>query len=278
MKNVILSGSFDNPRSKDLRFLQEASNLGKVFVFLWSDEIVMKHFGKKPKFPQNERKYFLDAVRYVDQTILIDDFDSFDELPIVDGISPDVWALREFENSAQKRIFCSKNGISYHLVRNFDLIGFPDHTIQEAHPENKKVVVTGSFDWFHSGHIRFFEETSQLGDLYVVVGHDDNIRLLKGEGHPMYSQEERRYVVGSIKFVKQALTSSGDGWLDAEPEIQKIKPDFYAVNEDGDKPEKRVYCEQHGLKYVVFKRIPAPGLPQRTATSLREEYKRCIGL
>jgi glycerol-3-phosphate cytidylyltransferase-like family protein len=93
--------------------------------------------------------------------------------------------------------------------------------------------------------------------------------LLKGEGHPLLSQEERRYVVGSIKFVKQALISSGDGWLDADPEIKKLKPDAYAVNEDGDKGGKREYCAQNGIAYFVLKRAPAPGLPKRSSTDLR---------
>ena len=30
--------------------------------------------------------------------------------------------------------------------------------------------MTGCYDWFHSGHVRFFEEVSELGDLYVVAG------------------------------------------------------------------------------------------------------------
>ena len=85
----------------------------------------------------------------------------------------------------------------------------------------------------------------------------------------MFSQEERRYLVASIKFVKQALVSSGSGWLDAEPEIKVIQPDIYAVNEDGDKPEKRAFCEKHGLEYVVLKRMPAAGLPRRESTRLR---------
>lgn len=129
--------------------------------------------------------------------------------------------------------------------------------------------MTSCFDWFHSGHVRFFEEVSELGDLYVVVGHDANIRLLKGEGHPMFPQEQRRYMVGSIRYVTQALISSGHGWLDAEPEIERLRPDIYAVNEDGDKPEKRRYCESHGIEYVVLKRLPKPGLPKRQSTTLR---------
>ena len=132
-----------------------------------------------------------------------------------------------------------------------------------------KVVVTGTFDWLHSGHVRFFEEASRLGDLYVVVGHDANIRLLKGEGHPLFPQEERRYLVQSIRHVHGSFISTGEGWLDAAPEIERIKPDIYAVNEDGDRGGKAAYCQEKGIEYRVLKRVPAPGLPRRSSTDLR---------
>jgi cytidyltransferase-like protein len=131
------------------------------------------------------------------------------------------------------------------------------------------VIVTGCYDWFHSGHVRFFEEVSTYGDLHVIVGHDSNIRLLKGEGHPLLAQEERRYLAGSIRYVTQSLISSGEGWLDAEPEIQRLKPDIYAVNEDGDRGGKREYCLKHGIEYLVLKRVPAEGLPTRSSTEMR---------
>jgi cytidyltransferase-like protein len=89
------------------------------------------------------------------------------------------------------------------------------------------VIVTGCFDWLHSGHVRFFEETSELGDLYVVVGHDENIKLLKGAGHPMFSQDERRYMVQSVCCVKQALISTGHGWMDAKPAGTNLKLDLH---------------------------------------------------
>ena len=136
-------------------------------------------------------------------------------------------------------------------------------------PRRKKIIVTGCYDWFHSGHVRFFEEVAALGELYVCLGHDANIRFLKGEGHPLFPAEERRYMVQSIRFVYRALISSGDGWLDAEPEIQRLRPDIYAVNEDGDRPEKRAYCEAHGIEYRVLRRVPKEGLPRRQSTDLR---------
>ena len=157
----------------------------------------------------------------------------------------------------------------YRVSTADELKGFPEPSPMPSAPTRKKVVVTGSYDWFHSGHVRFFEEVSAYGDLYVVVGHDANIRLLKGEGHPLLPQDERRYMVGTIKFVRQALISSGHGWLDADPEIRKLKPDIYAVNEDGDKGGKREYCLKNGIEYLVLRRAPAPGLPRRSSTVLR---------
>ena len=135
--------------------------------------------------------------------------------------------------------------------------------------EGKKVVVTGCYDWLHSGHVRFFEEVSSYGDSTRLSVTTRTSGCSRADGHPLLPQEERRYMVGSIKYVKAALISSGDGWLDADPEIRRLKPDIYAVNEDGDIGGKREYCAARGIEYLVLKRTPAPGLPKRTSTDLR---------
>jgi cytidyltransferase-like protein len=181
----------------------------------------------------------------------------------------DVWADCQRTANRAREQYARNNNITYRVFSCENLNGFPEMPPAPTSPGRKKVVVTGCFDWLHSGHVRFFEEVSKFGDLYVVVGHDANIRLLKGEGHPLLSQEERRYMVGSIKYVKQALISSGDGWLDADPEIRELQPDIYAVNDDGDVGGKRDYCKDRGIDYLVLKRIPAPGLPKRNSTDLR---------
>jgi hypothetical protein len=95
------------------------------------------------------------------------------------------------------------------------------------------------------------------------------VELLKGPGHPMHSEQERRYMVAAVRSVHTCLVSSGSGWMDAEPEIDRIQPAFYIVNEDGDQPEKRTFCEQHGIEYVVLQRSPQTGLPSRSSTELR---------
>jgi cytidyltransferase-like protein len=265
-----------------VRFLHEASKLGDVHLLLWPDEAVRALEGRDPKFPQEERLYFLQGVRYVCKVTLVTGRIGSDALPQAEGLRPDMWVVNEASDTPAKRTFCAEQGIAYRVVKDKDLSGFPVETGQgpterrqgnlaglDAPSGRKKVIVTGCYDWLHSGHVRFFEETSALGDLYVVVGHDANVRLLKGEGHPMFCQEERRYMVQAIRHVTRALVSTGHGWMDAAPEIARLQPDIYAVNEDGDKPEKRAFCAQHGLEYAVLKRAPAEGLPRRQSTELR---------
>jgi cytidyltransferase-like protein len=191
-----------------------------------------------------------------------------DALPALKSARPELWVVEEKNDTPAKKVYCAAHGLTYRVLTARDLAGFPEPL--PPPPSNRpRVVVTGCYDVFHSGHVRFFEEVSELGDLYAVLGHDENIRFLKGPGHPLFAEAERRYMVGSIRYVRQALIASGMGWLDAEPEIAKIKPDIYAVNEDGDRPEKREFCQTHGIRYVVLKRRPKPGLTRRTSTDLR---------
>jgi cytidyltransferase-like protein len=263
-KQVVVSGGFDDLKSRDLRFLEEAAKLGELTVLLWTDDVIQQATGKPPKFPLAERNYFLNAVRYVNRVIVTGDGNV---LPA--GLHADLWADVEATTNPAREKFASENKIARRIFKADELKGFPEPPPLPSTPGRKKVIVTGSYDWFHSGHVRFLEEVSAYGDLYAIVGHDANIRLLKGEGHPLLPQDERRYVVGSIKFVKQALISTGDGWLDAEPEIKRLRPDIYAVNEDGDKGGKREYCQKLGIEYLVLQRTPAPGLPKRSSTDLR---------
>jgi cytidyltransferase-like protein len=269
---VVVSGSFDNVRSRDVRFLEEAAKLGTLGIRLWSDATVERLEGKPPKFPLEERLYILNAIRYVSFVeICPDDVIMVDTLPCVNNIRPEVWAVEETADNPSKRAYCATHGIEYIVIPEASLREFPAWSHAEKDPvsSRKKVIVTGCFDWLHSGHVRFFEEASALGELYVGVGHDANLRLLKGNGHPLIPEAERRYMVQSIRHVKEAVITTGNGWMDAEPEIQRLSIDAYAVNDDGDKPEKRAFCAANGLEYVVLARTPAPGLPPRQSTELR---------
>jgi cytidyltransferase-like protein len=268
-KQVVVSGAFEDLRSRQFRFLEEAARFGQVTVLVWPDAAVEGLTGEPPRFPLAERLYLLNAIRYVHRAVPLQGPAHPEAPPVMAGFQADTWVDESSPANAARLAACRRCGLQYRVLSPQLLEGFPQPPAPPGTPGRKKVVVTGCYDWFHSGHVRFFEEVSAYGDLYVIVGHDANIRLLKGRGHPLLPQEERRYLVGSIRYVTQALISSGEGWLDADPEIQGLKPDMYAVNEDGDKGGKREYCAQRGLEYLVLKRLPAPGLPGRTSTDLR---------
>ena len=132
----------------------------------------------------------------------------------------------------------------------------------------KKVFVSGCFDLLHSGHITFFQEAAQYGDLYVAVGSDRTIYDLKGRP-PVNSEQERCFMIQSLSSVTKAFISSGSGMLDFLDEIEAIKPDIFLVNEDGNIPDKRQLCEQLGIEYLVLKREPLPTLTPRSTSVLR---------
>ena len=235
--------------------------------------------GTDPKMSVPERIYYFEALRYVDKVEVAAANLDPDRLGVELGTEGAVWAVypagegsaSEAANEA-KLSWCRSRGVELREVPASARSGFPYAPPPVTAPREaglKRVVVTGCYDWLHTGHLRFFEEASEYGELNVVIGSDANVRLLKGEGHPLFSEAERSYVSGSFKNVARCLVSSGTGWLDAEPEIKALKADRYVVNEDGDKPEKREYCEANGIEYVVLKRVPKEGLPRRSSTDLR---------
>lgn len=134
---------------------------------------------------------------------------------------------------------------------------------------SKKVMVSGCFDMLHSGHVEFFRQAAQYGDLYVAIGSDKTIFDLKGR-ETVNSENERLFMIKAVTWVHDAFISKGAGILDFEAEIRELKPDYFVVNSDGHLPEKRALCQELGIEYVILERIPFEGLTSRSTTALRE--------
>jgi cytidyltransferase-like protein len=133
----------------------------------------------------------------------------------------------------------------------------------------KKVFVSGCFDMLHSGHVEFFREAAQYGDVYVALGSDKTVFDLKGRP-PFNNEQERSFMVKSVAFVKDAFISRGAGILDFEAELREMRPDYFIVNADGHIPEKRDLCHELGIRYVILERKPFMGLDARSTTELRQ--------
>jgi len=132
----------------------------------------------------------------------------------------------------------------------------------------KRVFVSGCYDMLHSGHVAFFKEAASYGDLYVGLGSDATVSELKGRS-TVNSEQERLYMVKSIRYVTDAWVNVGSGILDFEEDLRRFMPDLFVVNEDGHSPAKEKLCTELGIDYLILKRIPEAGLPARSTTSLR---------
>lgn len=132
----------------------------------------------------------------------------------------------------------------------------------------KKVFVSGCYDLLHSGHVEFFRQASQYGDLYVGIGSDATILEYKHH-KPMFPEDERLFMVKAVRYVKDAVINQGSGVIDFLPSLDLIKPDRFVVNADGGSPLKAEICRERGIEYIELQRTPHEGLEARSSTSIK---------
>ena len=142
-------------------------------------------------------------------------------------------------------------------------------TTSDGASQRPKVFVSGCYDLLHSGHVEFFRQAAQYGDLYVGIGSDATILVYKHH-KTVYAEQERLFMVKSIRYVKDAFINAGSGVMDFIPTVLDLKPDIFVVNEDGSNDTKRDFCQQHGIQYIVLQRDPHEGLTARSSTALKE--------
>lgn len=133
----------------------------------------------------------------------------------------------------------------------------------------KKVFVSGCYDLLHSGHVEFFKQASQYGELYVGIGSDVTYQEYKHR-KPMFPQEERLFMVKNVRYVKDAYINEGHGVIDFIPTLDLVKPDVFVVNAEGGSEEKRRLCAERGIEYIELERTPAKGLQARSSSSLKQ--------
>lgn len=93
----------------------------------------------------------------------------------------------------------------------------------------KRVMIAGTFDLIHAGHIFLINEAAKLGDVYVVVATDKNRELFSGE-RPIIPQEQRLEVIKNLKNVKEARLGRNDN--DTLKTVEEINPDIILLGPD----------------------------------------------
>jgi len=93
----------------------------------------------------------------------------------------------------------------------------------------KTVMIFGTFDIVHAGHLHMFREAREYGDkLIVVVARDINVERIKDIG-PLHNEKERLDFLQNIKLIDEVVL--GDK-TDAYKVIKKIQPDVIGLGYD----------------------------------------------
>lgn len=69
-----------------------------------------------------------------------------------------------------------------------------------------KIVVNGTFDVIHPGHLALLNYARSLGVfLIVAIDSDERVRQLKGPSRPINNQYERKLLLENLKAVDQVV-------------------------------------------------------------------------
>jgi rfaE bifunctional protein nucleotidyltransferase chain/domain len=78
----------------------------------------------------------------------------------------------------------------------------------------KKVIVNGTFDLLHAGHVELLEFAKTQGDyLLVAIDSDRRVKELKGETRPINSQKDRTRVLEGLRSIDEVVTFDTDSEL-----------------------------------------------------------------
>jgi FAD synthetase len=99
----------------------------------------------------------------------------------------------------------------------------------------KRVILFGTFDGLHKGHLNFFKQARNLSkNSYVVVSiaRDKNVKKIKGE-YPILNEQSRMKLIKDLikknHLVDKVVLS---GLKNHIPHILKEKPDIIALGYD----------------------------------------------
>ena len=80
--------------------------------------------------------------------------------------------------------------------------------------ENKQLFLTGTFDVIHKGHIALLEHAKSYGGtLTVAIDTDRRVAEKKGPDRPFHNENDRKYVISSIKHVDNVVLFNSDEQL-----------------------------------------------------------------
>ena len=119
---------------------------------------------------------------------------------------------------------------------------------------SKKIIVAGTFDILHPGHIFLINEAEKLGDVYVIVATDINRERFSGKP-PIIPEEQRLEVIKNLKNVKEAKLGRKNNNILLT--VLEINPDIILLGPDQrlDINLLKETLKKNGLGHIEVKRL-----------------------
>jgi len=94
----------------------------------------------------------------------------------------------------------------------------------------KRVIVNGTFDVLHVGHIKLLEYAATFGPVLVLIDSDRRVKELKGPTRPINGLYERITLLRALKSVDEVEVF--DSELELETLIREYAPDIMVKGSD----------------------------------------------
>ena len=124
----------------------------------------------------------------------------------------------------------------------------------------RRVVFTnGCFDLLHAGHVEMLSFARAQGDTLVVgVNSDRSVRLIKGDGRPVYPAVERALILAALEAVDYVVVFDETR---AERIVRAVRPDVLVKGEDWrDKiVDGQIFVESYGGRVALAPLLPGYG-------------------
>jgi D-beta-D-heptose 7-phosphate kinase/D-beta-D-heptose 1-phosphate adenosyltransferase len=118
-----------------------------------------------------------------------------------------------------------------------------------------KIFINGTFDVLHPGHINLFKEAKNKGDfLHVAIDSDKRVSELKGENRPFNNQENRKFILESIRYIDKVSIFYNDDHLKLliyyyQPDIMMVGSDWKGKNIIGSEYAKQLTFFDRDSRY-----------------------------
>ena len=117
---------------------------------------------------------------------------------------------------------------------------------------NKRIVIAGTFDILHPGHVFLITEAAKLGTVTVVIARDENV--IHAKGRPAIVPENQRlFMVEALKGVSKAIL--GNPGPDFVSIVEELKPDILMLgpNQNISQEDVQKRLEQKSLSTQVIR-------------------------